>query len=73
MTRGGGVNVTTNWQTRDEGSNKEGKDNKGNGNTTALVAMDSATVTAMDGNKRQWTAVIGGSLAVEQRQQQAVG
>ena len=50
MTRGGSVGATTNWQTRDEGSKEEGKDGKGNGNATAMAAMDSATVTAMDGN-----------------------
>ena len=47
---GGGVNGTTNWQRRDEGSNKEGKDGKDKGNAMALAAMDGATVTAMDGN-----------------------
>ena len=44
--RGGGVNVTTNWRTRDEGSNEEGKDGKGNGDAMVLAVMDSATVTA---------------------------
>ena len=46
MMRGGGVNAATNWRTRDEGSNKEGKDGKGNGNTMVLAVMDGATVTA---------------------------
>jgi hypothetical protein len=50
MMRGGGVDATTNRQTRDEGSNKEGKDGKGNGNAMALAAMDGATVMAMDSN-----------------------
>ena len=39
MARGGGVNATTSRQTRDEGSNKEGKDSKGNGNATAVVLV----------------------------------
>ncbi len=44
--RGGVVNATTNRQTRDEGSNKEGKDSKGNGDAMVLAVMDDATVTA---------------------------
>ncbi len=50
MTRGGGIDTTTNQQTRDEGSNEEGKDGKGDGNATALAAMNGMTVIAMDGN-----------------------
>ncbi len=46
MMRGEGVNATTNRQTRDEGSNKEGKDGKGDGDAMVLAVMDSATVTA---------------------------
>ncbi len=47
---GGGIDATTNRQTRDEGSDEEGKDGKDDGNVTALAAMDGSTVTAMDGN-----------------------
>ena len=56
MTRGGGVGLTTNRQTRDEGSKEEGKDGKGNGNATVTVAVDGVRVTAMDsidGNGRR--------------------
>ena len=35
--RGGGVEVTTNRQTRDEGSDKEGKDGKGDGNAMSMT------------------------------------
>ena len=48
MTRGRGVNATTIWQMREEGSNEEGKNGKGNGNVMAMVAMDGAMVRAMD-------------------------
>ncbi len=44
--RGGGIDATTNRQTRDEGSNEEGKDGKGDGNAMVLAVIDSATVTA---------------------------
>ena len=50
MTRGGGVGATTNRRTRDEGSEEEGKDSKGDGNATATAMMDGATVMTMDGN-----------------------
>ncbi len=46
MMRGGGVNAATNPQTRDEGSNEEGEDSKGDGNMMVLAVMDGATVTA---------------------------
>ena len=46
MMRGGGVNAATNWQTKDEGSNKEGEDGKGNGDTMVLAVIFGATVTA---------------------------
>ncbi len=46
MMRGGGNDVTTNWRTRDEGSDEEGKDGKGNGNAMVLALMDGTTVTA---------------------------
>ncbi len=46
MMRSGGVDATTNQQTRDEGSNKEGKDGKGGGDAMVLVMMDGVTVTA---------------------------
>ena len=46
--RGGGVNTTTNQQTRDEGGNKEGNEGKGNGKGMALAATDSRAVTAME-------------------------
>jgi hypothetical protein len=46
MMRGGGVNAATNRQTRGEGSDKEGEDGKGDGNTMVLAVMDGATVTA---------------------------
>ncbi len=46
MMRGGGVDATTNRQTRDEGSNKEGEDGKGDGDAMVLAVMVSATVTA---------------------------
>ena len=46
MMRGGGVDVTTNRRTRDEGSDEEGKDGKGDGNAMVLAVMDGATVTA---------------------------
>ncbi len=46
MMRGEGVNATTNQQTRDKGSDEEGKDSKGDGNAMMLVVMDGATVTA---------------------------
>ena len=42
--RGGGVN----WQTRGKGSDKEGKDGKGDGDVTVLAVMDGATVMAME-------------------------
>ncbi len=44
--RGGGVDATTNRRMRDEGSNKEGEDGKGDGNMMVLAVMDSAPVTA---------------------------
>ena len=44
--RGGGVDATTNRQTRDEGSNEEGKDGKGDGNAMVLAVMGRTTVTA---------------------------
>jgi hypothetical protein len=46
MMSGGGVDVTTNRQTRDEGSDKEGEDGKGDGDAMVLAVMDDATVTA---------------------------
>jgi hypothetical protein len=46
MIRGGGVDATTNRQTRDEGSDKEDKDGKGNGNAMVLAVIDGAMVTA---------------------------
>ena len=46
MMRGGGVDVTTNRRTRDEGSDEEGKNGKGNGDVMVLAVMDGATVTA---------------------------
>ena len=46
MMRGGGIDATTNRRTRDEGSDKEGKDGKDDGNAMVLAVMDSATVTA---------------------------
>jgi hypothetical protein len=46
MMRGGGVNAATNRRTRDEGSNKEGKDGKGYGVAMVLAVMDGTTVTA---------------------------
>ena len=46
MMRGRGVDTTTNRQTRDEGSDKEGEDGKGDGDTMVLAVMDGATVTA---------------------------
>ncbi len=46
MMRGGCVDATTNRQTRDEGSEKEGKDSKGDGDAMVLAVMDGATVTA---------------------------
>jgi hypothetical protein len=46
MMRGGVVNAATNWRTRDEGSNKEGEDGKGNCDTMVLAVMDGATLTA---------------------------
>ncbi len=46
MMRGGGINAATNRQTRDEGSDKEGEDGKGDGNTMVLAVMDGAAVTA---------------------------
>ena len=45
MMRGGGVNTATNRRTRDEGSNKEGEDGKGDGDTMVLAVMDGATLT----------------------------
>ena len=57
MMRGGGVDVTTNRRTRDEGSDEEGEDGKGDGNAMVLaVVIDSASVTAY-----QWS---GGSCRV---------
>ncbi len=44
--RGGGVNKATNRRTRDEGSDKEGEDGKGDGDTMVLAVMDGATLTA---------------------------
>ena len=44
--RGGGVDVTTNRRTRDEGSDKEGENGKGDGDEMVLAVMDGATVTA---------------------------
>jgi hypothetical protein len=44
--RGGGVDVTTNWQTRDEGSDEEGENGKGDGDAMVLAVMGGATVTA---------------------------
>ena len=46
MMRGGGVNAATNRRTRDEGSDKEGEDGKGDGDTMVLAVMDGATLTA---------------------------
>ncbi len=46
MMRGGGIDTTTNRRTRDEGSNEEGKDGKGDGDAMVLAVMDGATVTA---------------------------
>ncbi len=46
MMRGRGVDATTNRRTRDEGSDKEDKDGKSNGNAMVLAVMDGATVTA---------------------------
>ncbi len=46
MMRGGGVDATTNRRTRDEDSDEEGEDGKGDGNAMVLAVMDSATVTA---------------------------
>ena len=46
MMRGGGVDATFNRQTRDKGSNKEGKDGKGDGDVMVLAVMDGTTVTA---------------------------
>jgi hypothetical protein len=46
MMRGGGVDVTTNRRTRDEGSDEEGEDGKGDGDAMVLAVMDGATVTA---------------------------
>jgi hypothetical protein len=46
MMIGGGVNVATNRRTRDEGSDKEGEDGKGDGDTMVLAVMDGATLTA---------------------------
>ncbi len=46
MMRGGGINAATTRQTRDEGSDNEGEDGKGNGDTMVLAVMDGATVTA---------------------------
>ena len=46
MMRGGGVDVTTNRRTRDEGSDKEGEDGKGGGNMMVLAVMNGATLTA---------------------------
>ena len=46
MMRGGGVNAATNRQTRDEGSDKEGEDGKGNGDTIVLAVIDGTMVTA---------------------------
>jgi len=46
MMRGGGVNKATNRRTRDEGSDKEGEDGKGDGDTMVLAVMDGATLTA---------------------------
>jgi hypothetical protein len=46
MMRGGGVDATTKWRTRNEGSDKDGKDGKGNGDAMVLAVMDGATVTA---------------------------
>ena len=50
MIRGGGVDGTASRQKRDGGSNKEGKDGKGKGDTMAMAEMDGAMVTAMYGN-----------------------
>ena len=44
--RGGGVDVTTNRRTRDEGSDEEGENGKGDGDEMVLAVMDGATVTA---------------------------
>ena len=46
MMRGGGVDVTTNRRTRDEGSNEEGGDCKSDGDAMVLAVMDGATLTA---------------------------
>ena len=46
MMRGGGVDATTNRQTRDEGSDEEGEDGKDDGNAMVLAVMDGVTVTA---------------------------
>ncbi len=44
--RGGGIDAATNRRTRDEGSDEEGKDGKGDGNAMVLAVMDGVTVTA---------------------------
>jgi hypothetical protein len=44
--RGGGVNAATNRRTRYEGSDKEGEDGKGDGDTMVLAVMDGTTLTA---------------------------
>ena len=71
----GGVDTTTNRQTRDEGSNEEGKNGKGNSNTTTMVAMDGAMVMVMDGNdgndgngRRNGDAMVTEGAIVTQRQ-----
>ena len=46
MMRGGGVDVTTNRRTRDEGIDEEGEDGKGDGDAMVLAVMDGTTVTA---------------------------
>ncbi len=46
MMRGRGVDATTNRRTRDEGSDEEGEDGKGDGDSMVLAVMDGVTVTA---------------------------
>ena len=67
--------TTTNRQTRAEGSNEEGKNGKGNSNTTTMVAMDGAMVMVMDGNdgndgngRRNGDAMVTEGAIVTQRQ-----
>ncbi len=73
MTRFEGVGATTNQQTRDAGSKEEGKDRKGDGDETAMAAMDGVTVTAMNGNESNGrgngdTTATEGAMAVLRKQ-----